>query len=101
MNACIRTIVLAAATSVVAIAGPCAAQTLPSSLALSCAACHGTDGKSPGAIPTIDGRSVKEMKDALTGFKTGTRQATVMNRLAKGYTDQEIDELAEYFSKIK
>lgn len=101
MNACIRTTVLAAAASAAMMAMPCAAQTLPSSLALSCAACHGTDGKSPGAIPTIDGRSVKEMKEALTGFKNGSRPATVMNRLAKGYTDQEIDELAEYFSKIK
>lgn len=101
MIACIRTFVLAAVAGVAAVAGPCAAQTLPSSLALSCAACHGTDGKSPGAIPTLDGRSVKEMKEALTGFKNGTRQATVMNRMAKAYTDQEIDALAEYFSKIK
>ena len=31
----------------------------------------------------------------------GTRPATVMNRLAKGYTDQEIDALADYFSKRK
>lgn len=77
------------------------AQSLPSALTLTCAACHGTDGKSPGAIPTIDGKSVKEMKDALTGFKNGTRPATVMSRLAKGYTDQEIDALADYFSKIR
>lgn len=101
MIARIRTTVLAAAAGVTMVAGPCAAQALPSSLALSCAACHGTDGKSPGSIPTINGRDVKEMKEALTGFKNGTRPATVMNRLAKGYTDQEIDELAEYFSKIK
>ena len=81
-------------------AWPAGAQSPPLALALSCAACHGTDGKSPGAIPTIDGRSVKEMKDALTGFKNGTRAGTVMPRLAKGYTDQEIDVLAEYFSRM-
>jgi cytochrome c553 len=73
----------------------------PTALALSCAACHGTDGKSPGAIPTLAGRPAKELKDALVGFKAGTRPATVMNRLAKGYTDQEIDALADYFSKRK
>jgi sulfide dehydrogenase cytochrome subunit len=81
-------------------ATPAAAQTLPSALALSCAACHGTDGKSPGSVPAIDGRSVKEAKEILTGFKNGTRQSTVMNRMAKAYSDQEIDALAEYFSKI-
>lgn len=101
MTACVRTAILAAAAGIAFGIAPSEAQTLPTALALSCAACHGTDGKSPGAIPTIDGRSVKEMKEALTGFKAGTRQATVMNRLAKGYTDQEIDQLAEYFSKIK
>jgi sulfide dehydrogenase cytochrome subunit len=93
--------VLAALAGVVAATTPSAAQTLPMALTLTCAACHGTDGKSPGSIPTLDGRSVKEMKEALTGFKNGTRQATVMTRLAKGYTDQEIDALADYFSKIK
>jgi cytochrome c553 len=83
------------------LASPAGAQTQPTALALSCAACHGTDGKSPGAIPILAGRPVKELKDALAGFKAGTRPATVMNRLAKGYTDQEIDALADYFSKRK
>ncbi|MCC7049585.1 MAG: c-type cytochrome [Alphaproteobacteria bacterium] len=84
-----------------AIAGPSDAQDAPTALALSCAACHGTDGKSPGAIPTLAGRPAKELKEALAGFKAGTRPATVMNRLAKGYTDQEIDALAGYFSRHK
>ena len=82
-------------------AAPSEAQQLPTALALTCATCHGTDGKSPGSIPTIAGRPAKDLKDALVGFKTGTRHATVMNRLAKGYTDQEIDALADYFSKRK
>lgn len=80
---------------------PAEAQQLPTALALTCATCHGTDGKSPGSIPTIAGRPAKDLKDALFGFKTGSRPATVMNRLAKGYTDQEIDALADYFSKRK
>lgn len=80
---------------------PADAQQIPTALALTCATCHGTDGKSPGSIPTIAGRPAKDLKDALVGFKTGTRPATVMNRLAKGYTDQEIDALADYFSKRK
>ncbi len=80
---------------------PALAQDKPFALALSCAACHGTDGKSPGSIPIIGGRSAKEIKDALVAFKAGTRPSTVMKRLAEGYTDQEIDALAAYFSKRK
>ena len=34
-------------------------------------------------------------------FKAGKRQATVMHQHAKGYTDQEIEVLAEYFSRQK
>ena len=93
--------IFAACLGLTLLSFPAPAQEMPLALALSCAACHGTDGKSPGAIPTIDGRSAKETKEALTGFKNGTRPATVMNRLAKGYTDREIDALADYFSKIK
>ncbi|MCK6451546.1 MAG: cytochrome c [Alphaproteobacteria bacterium] len=80
---------------------PAAAQDKPFALALSCAACHGTDGKSPGSIPTIGGRSAKEIKESLIAFKSGTRPSTVMKRLAEGYTDQDIDALAAYFSKRK
>ena len=95
---------LLAATALAVTAGTAVtatAQDKPFALALSCAACHGTDGKSPGAIPTIAGRSAKDIKDALTAFKAGTRPSTVMTRLAKGYTDPEIDALADYFSKRK
>lgn len=99
----VRTMLAAAliGAGALTMAAPADAQQLPSALALTCATCHGTDGKSPGSIPTIAGRPAKDLKDALVGFKSGTRPATVMNRLAKGYTDQEIDALADYFSKRK
>ena len=70
-------------------------------LALSCFSCHGTDGKSPGAIPAIYGKSAEFVAKALKEFKSGERVATVMNRLSKGYTDAEIRALAEYFGSLK
>ncbi len=93
-------VLVSAAAAAIILAAPTWAQQ-PTALALSCAACHGTDGKSPGSIPTLAGRPAKELREALAGFKAGTRPATVMGRLAKGYTDQEIDALADYFSKRK
>jgi sulfide dehydrogenase cytochrome subunit len=68
-------------------------------LGLSCAACHGTGGNSPGAIPSIAGKKKAFIADSLRNFRDDRKKATVMNRIAKGYTDAEIEALAEYFSK--
>ena len=67
-------------------------------LSNSCAACHGTDGKSPGAIPSINGKSSQFLVAALRDFRDGKRPATVMGRHATGYSDEEIQAIADYFS---
>ena len=67
-------------------------------LSNSCAACHGTDGRSPGAIPSINGKSSEFINQALHDFSDGKRPATVMGRHASGYTDEEITFIADYFS---
>lgn len=71
------------------------------SLAANCTSCHGPGGRSSGAIPTIAGFDKAYFLEAMQGFKGGTRQATVMHQHAKGYTDPEIETLAEYFSREK
>ena len=68
-------------------------------LANSCAACHGTFGKSPGAIPAINGKSAKFIVQSLKDFQSGKRPSTVMGRHASGYSEQEIQLIAEFFSK--
>ena len=37
----------------------------------------------------------------MQGFRDGTRQATVMHQLAKGYSNEQIDRLAAYFAAQK
>jgi cytochrome subunit of sulfide dehydrogenase len=69
-------------------------------LSLSCASCHGTDGKSVGIIPSINSFSAEYIETALKGFKTGARPSTVMSRHAKGYTDDELKLIAEYFGTV-
>jgi sulfide dehydrogenase cytochrome subunit len=64
----------------------------------SCEGCHGMGGRSPGAIPSIAGQPVDYLVTTLEGFRSGERQATVMGRHAKGYTNEEIRLIAEYFS---
>ena len=67
-------------------------------LSNSCAGCHGTDGNSPGAMPSINGKSAQFISRALLEFREGKREATVMGRHAVGYSDDEIQLIADYFS---
>lgn len=67
-------------------------------LASSCAACHGTDGNSPGAIPSLKGKSANFITTALKEFKSGASASTMMGRLAKGYSDEEIELIARWFA---
>jgi sulfide dehydrogenase cytochrome subunit len=69
-------------------------------LSLSCSSCHGTDGKSVGIIPPINGKTAAYIESAMLAFKSGARYSTVMSRHAKGYTDEEIRLIAEYFGRL-
>ena len=69
-------------------------------LAASCANCHGPDGRSTGVIPQLRGLPEAHLLQRLQAFKAGTaKDATVMTRLAKGYDDEQLKALAQWFSK--
>lgn len=70
-------------------------------LASTCFACHGTDGKSTGSIPSINGIPADSLRRTLQEFRDGRRPATVMDRHAKGYSDEEIASIADYLSRVK
>ncbi len=67
-------------------------------MASTCFSCHGTDGKSVGDMPTIAGKSTDFITQKLKAFKSGELEATVMDRIVKGFTDDEIAALAKFFS---
>jgi cytochrome c553 len=70
-------------------------------LADACTSCHGLDGRSAGAIPAIGGLDRQTIATALLDFRDHKRSdATIMGRIARGYSDAEIDALADYFSKV-
>ncbi len=70
-------------------------------LAANCANCHGTDGKSVGGMPSLAGTSAEQFVASMKAFKDGSRKATIMHQLAKGYSDEQIATLAQYFSTQK
>ncbi len=68
-------------------------------LARTCNNCHGVNGVSAGgAMPSIGGQSAAYLKQVMMQWKTGERAAATMNRLIKGYSDDQIAELATYFA---
>ncbi|NNJ92220.1 MAG: cytochrome c4 [Gammaproteobacteria bacterium] len=71
-------------------------------LSYSCAGCHGTNGLSSGpASPTLAGMPKSVMIETMQGFKSGDIPATIMGRIAKGYTDAEIEKMGDFFAKQK
>ena len=69
-------------------------------LASTCFTCHGTDGVSPGAIPSIAGIPADSLRRTLQEFRDGRRPSTVMGRHATGYSDAEIASIADYLSRV-
>ena len=68
-------------------------------VASNCANCHGTAGKSNGATPSLAGQSKTYLVEQMKAFRDGKRPATIMHQIAKGYTDAQIDAVAEHFSR--
>ena len=64
-----------------------------------CSACHGTGGAGSGtALPVLAGQPKEALVASMKAFKDGTRPATIMHQIAKGYTDAQIEEIAAYLS---
>jgi len=70
-------------------------------LANACAACHGPDGRSQGAIASIDALLTEDFVAALKAFRVDARKGTVMNRIAKGLDDADIVAVATYFATLR
>jgi cytochrome subunit of sulfide dehydrogenase len=80
-------------------AAPAADKNLARNLAATCANCHGTNGKSVAEVPSLAGvpaaQTIQKMKD----YRDGKLPATIMHQLAKGFTDEQIAIIADYFAK--
>lgn len=64
-----------------------------------CAACHGADGNSQIPMnPRLAGQYPDYIVQALKDYKSGDRQNAIMNGIAAGLSEQDMQDLAAYFS---
>ncbi len=89
--------ILVAAVVLFAMAVPAAAQSAAPPGASACSGCHGT-GSAGGIVSSLHGRAPEEIVAAMQGFRTGQLPATVMDRIAKGFTDEETRAIASWVS---
>ena len=63
-----------------------------------CMGCHGFKGMGSGDIPRLAGVPAGVTAGKLMAYKADDLEGTVMNRIAKGYSDDEIQAVAEFFA---
>jgi cytochrome subunit of sulfide dehydrogenase len=66
--------------------------------ATSCTGCHPATPGVDTPVPRLAGRDAAEMVATLQAFRSGRRPATVMDRIAKGFSDDEIRAIAEWYA---
>jgi cytochrome subunit of sulfide dehydrogenase len=89
---------LAAAIGLVLIAAAVGASAQPPAGAASCSGCHPTSARVPSPVPRLNGLDRAAIVRTMQDFRSGQRTATVMDRIAKGFTDAEIQAIAAWYA---
>lgn len=71
-------------------------QTAPPPGATACSGCH---AGANNAMPSLQGKSASDIDSSMIAFRTGAREATVMDRIAKGFSDSETKAISEWLAK--
>ncbi|MDD4915210.1 MAG: hypothetical protein PHW13_09285 [Methylococcales bacterium] len=74
------------------------ADTTAQAIAFNCRNCHTTDGAAT-APPTLDNLSAPRIRESLLAFKYDQKPATIMPRIAKGYSDTELAAVADLLGR--
>jgi sulfide dehydrogenase cytochrome subunit len=84
------------------IASPCvlSAEAYSPALNWNCSGCHGPGGASSGeTVPSISGLHPRYLYTTMRNFKLDDRYSTIMGRIAKGYKNKELREMADFFAE--
>lgn len=67
--------------------------------AQACLGCHGLNGAGAPGVPGLAGRDAGELRALMLAFRANERPGTIMGRIARGYTEDEITATAEHFAR--
>ena len=89
---------LAAAIGVASIAAAVVASAEPPPGAAACSGCHPVSTRVTSPVPRLAGLDRAAIVRAMQDFRSGTRAATVMDRIAKGFTEAEVQAIAAWYA---
>jgi len=69
--------------------------------AVSCSGCHAGSARVETPVPRLAGRPAAEITDAMLAYKSGKQTGTIMDRIAKGFSDDEIRAIAAWYATQK
>ena len=85
-------------TTIVAWSLPAMAASAPPVGAAACSGCHSPRATAASPVPPLNGRDAGEIFAAMAAFRDGARPATVMGRIAKGFSDDELHAIAAWLA---
>jgi sulfide dehydrogenase cytochrome subunit len=65
--------------------------------ASSCSGCHPARSGVETSVPRLQGRKATEVVEMMQAFRSGQRPSTVMDRIAKGFSDTETQAIAAWY----
>lgn len=69
--------------------------------ASACSGCHATSSKVETPAPRLIGVKAADIESAMRAYRAGERPATVMDRIAKGFSDDEVKAIAAWYAALK
>jgi len=93
--------VVAAAIGLASIAAAAVVAAEPPADAAACSGCHPSSPRVTSPVVRLAGRDRAEIIKAMQDFRSGARAGTVMDRIAKGFTDAEIQAIAAWYASQK
>jgi len=84
----------------IALVGPSVAAEGPAG-ASSCSGCHASSAAVQTPVPRLAGRPTADIVAAMRDFRAGRRPATVMDRIAKGFSEAETAAIADWYAGQK
>jgi cytochrome c553 len=69
--------------------------------ASSCSGCHAANPNAGTPVPPLAGRPAADIVSQMAAFKAGQRPGTIMDRIAKGFSEEETRAIAAWYESQK